>query len=158
MKSKKSLYILIPLVVVVWGIIIFRVLNMTGNPEINNVLEFHVANDTDAIVFEKPKKLLLNYADPFLKNLPKAEKQSKNSGYVSLFNNNPEPKIKEIDWPEVNYQGIIENKNKKVAIIKINDKKYLVSNGQNIKEMRVEGLYKDSIIFEKNKEIKTFYK
>lgn len=158
MKSKKSLYILIPMVLGVWGIIIFRVLDMTRVPATEKTFEFIIANNTDSLILEKPKKLLLNYSDPFLRMLPKAEKDRENAGAISLFNNDPEPERKEIIWPEIKYQGIIENENKKVAILKIDEAKFLVSKSQIFNGMTVKMIYKDSIAIEKNREVKTFYK
>lgn len=158
MKNKKALYILVPLVLGIWSLIIFRVFDLTQNQSMvinKNVLPI-IKSDT--LMYRKTEKLLLNYTDPFLKNIPKKSVSENQSGTVSLFKTNPEPKKRVVNWPEIKYRGIIANKNKRLAIIKINNRKVVTASNKTINGITVKTIYNDSVIIEKEKEFKTFYK
>lgn len=157
MKGKKSLFLLLPLVAVIWGAIIYRLVDFTKTkPIINNKNVAVLA--ADSILYPKQKKLLLNYSDPFLKNIAKNSEAENSNGAISLFKTNPEPEKKVVVWPAISYGGIIENKSTQFAIIKIDEKKVVTSQGQSVSGMVIKYIYKDSIIIEKEKELKTFFK
>jgi hypothetical protein len=158
MKSKKSLYLLLPLVALIWGLIIYRIIQYTHPTTDNFDPRPLLPLVQDTITYPKQTKLLLNYADPFLKILS-TEKCDKNpSEFASLFQNNPEPVLKEADWPVIAYKGMVKNGHDPLGIIEIDNKKTLVSNGSQLENLIVAKVYNDSIVISLDKKTKTFYK
>lgn len=158
MKGKKSLFLLLPLVAVIWGLIIYRMVDFTKTkPHIFNSGNADVLS-SDSVLYPKQQKLLLNYSDPFLKNIAQSSKAENSNGAISLFKTNPEPEKKVVVWPTISYGGIIENKSGQLAIIKIDEKKIVTSQSQTVGGMVIKYIYRDSIVIEKEKELKTFFK
>jgi hypothetical protein len=163
-KSKKSVYILIPIVVIVWGLIAYKIIvgmnagddNLTFTADTNN----HFINNMEADTFS----LILAYRDPFLgKNLY----QQQESNVWNNEDNNQKKKQTElikqpvtISWPGVAYLGLILNKKTGiyVSLIKIDNKEHLLLEGQEAKGIKVLKANKDSVIVQFQKEIKTFKK
>jgi hypothetical protein len=158
MKSKKSLYFLLPLVGVVWGLIIYRIIQYT-QPSIDFVdSKLMISSENDSISYSSQKKLLLNYADPFLNEVQTTSVESKQSAYASVFLTNPEPSQKEVVWPLIAYKGMIKNGQQLLGIVEIDTKKSLVSDGIRLKELTIKKVYSDSIVIVLDKNTKTFYK
>ena len=157
MKNKKSLYILIPLVAIVWGLIIFRIIKMTQNDAYVLPQQSKAYVKKDSIVIPKLKKLNLNYPDPFLKKEAiSGEMQEKE--FHSLFYNNPEPEKTKVEWPDIVYKGMVENGKAMLGVVEIDKKRHLLSAQDQMEELTLIKIYTDSIIFEKKNEQKTFYK
>jgi hypothetical protein len=157
-KGKKSLFLLLPLVAVIWGLIIYRLVDFTKTKPLINTNRNVAVLAADSILYPKQQKLLLNYSDPFLRNMAKNSEAKNSNGAISLFKTNPEPEKKIVVWPTISYGGIIENKSTQFAIIKIDEKKVVTSQSQSVSGMVIKYIYKDSIIIEKEKELKTFFK
>ena len=70
MKNKKLTYILVPLVLIVWGLIIYRIFNTIHNTDDSPLLNTPIATiNGEKNTLLDTFSLQLNYRDPFLGNL-----------------------------------------------------------------------------------------
>ncbi|RXP46371.1 hypothetical protein EC396_14230 [Lutibacter sp. HS1-25] len=130
MKSKKNIYILLPVVLIVWGIIgykLFSAINPSTGLQTTptNLVDFK----PETIENEATYTLNLNYRDPFLGKNSAAKKQST----VRKSSSN-HPKIL-IPFPPIVLNGIIEPKvrsRKTMYLVSINNKQHFLSVGQTV--------------------------
>jgi len=157
-KSKKTLYLLLPLVALIWGLIGYRVFKMT-RPVDGDFESFAKRSiRTDSVTYNKLVPLTLDYRDPFLKETVSIDAENKNDEFASLFANNPEPPKVVIPWPLIGFKGVIVSKNEQLAILEIDGKRLLVSQGKEYNGFRIEEIFTDSITIAFSNEIKTYRK
>jgi hypothetical protein len=159
MKNRKLLYLLVPLTIILWGLIIFRVFRHLNPPA--PAKSFNTDMDSLSAVNHSEDTLILmaNYSDPFLeRNLVSAwgssyESNNKVSGKTG---NSTIPVI----WPEVSYGGTIINKesNTIVYLIKINGANHLIKAGTSINRIKLIKTFNDSIIIQTGPNRKTIMK
>lgn len=151
-KNKKSTYILLVVLIIVWGAILTQLFDgFFTEPtfSINNqIIESKVTkpvNNLDSL------KLYLNYNDPF--GLTKTNRSNRDSRkrpeekFQSKFNKSTTAKAPEIKWPSLFYSGFIESSNKEtIGLLKINEKSILVRKDDIIDSLEIIQLTKDSII------------
>ena len=149
MKSQKSKYILLILVIVVWSMIIVRFFSMKGNDEIILHLK-----EVKAPLSEKQESVVtfdlhLDYDDPFLdggvtspsmteKVLPADKADSKKS------ENKDTLKVK---LPAVSYNGMLSNLStgEKVGFLVLERKEYMLKTGDSITGLLIIALANDSV-------------
>ena len=145
--KKNTVYLLIPLVTIIWGVIIYKIFFL-GNPVIEegNTSTFQLSGiekDTlNAMKFE----LVQNYDDPFLgrkkmvKSVPKSVKSK------SIVKTAP-PK-----WPDVRFNGCVSNEDAMLAYLSIRGTTYLAVKGEKLDDIEILELRNDSILLSyKNK-------
>lgn len=127
MKSKKSIYVLLPLVLFIWGTIIYKLFSYTNE-------SVYVVQDQE--VYIKPLQIKqkdtftikMNSRDPFTGELVDE------STYKSRHKvNNTSPKEKEeLIWPVIKYKGIVSDVKDKVKIymLIIEGRTFLMRKGQ----------------------------
>jgi len=124
MKSKKNIYILLPVVLGIWGLLIYRFFSFASPdilPETNT-------NYTLRPISLKPKdtvRIDVNYRDPFLgKVYGPATAKTKPVGSLKA----PRPAKAEIQWPSIVYKGIVSDvkDKKKVFMVLINGRTFLM--------------------------------
>ncbi len=161
MKQKKLKYILIGGTLLVWGTIIFRVVEgvSQGNPITNTSTP--VANKPESVSPEEHYTLIADYPDPFIRDTDTIEIISAPPVTDNTFKPPPNqpppgPSPEEIAKNSVKYSGMISNPEKKIklaivnilgkdALLKVNDK----SEGYTIKKIETNLLtvaYKGKII------------
>lgn len=137
MKNKKNTYILLLVVLTIWGLVIYRFFSFSGN-EVQ-------AENTSGNFRMKPLVIKerdtftvnVNYRDPFLGKMylpvAKARISSKKTK-----NNKPKDALL---WPPVVYKGIVsDNKNrKKIFMVIINGQRYLMSEKDTEQEVTLTG-------------------
>jgi len=161
MKNKRLIYILAPLVLLIWGLIFYKIFTHFGddqnktmvNPDQTNTNKKQLPRDTFTII--------ANYRDPFL---GRNNQPALHSSQDHILNNQtglsrkptPAPEI----IPEIKYCGIIANpKNKrKVGLLRMNNKELLVKEGDSYNELKIIRLFNDSVKIMYNKTKKTFKK
>lgn len=148
MKSNKGLYILLPVVFIVWGIIIYRLVQYVGqgNAPLPNPA-FTEANFETEKLQEDTFSISANYRDPFGQG---------NALSIRLAHHSPQRSetisksdLKEaIPIPTILYNGTIKNKksNKEIALIKINGKRKMLSAGDMANEVKLLRITRDSIL------------
>ncbi|OFY66100.1 MAG: hypothetical protein A3H98_11905 [Bacteroidetes bacterium RIFCSPLOWO2_02_FULL_36_8] len=158
-KNKKLLYYLIPLSVLIWGMIFYKIFSYV-NPEKstsakNTPASISFLKQTDNILSDY--QLIGVARDPFLDKA--TEKLSNNEPIMlPVVKNNPIPKVKvqtkkkpeiiDFDLSFVSYNGNILNKrtHKKVAILNIYNKGYILSPGESQEPLQLISIYNDSVL------------
>lgn len=167
MKNKKITYFLLLLAVIIWGAVVMRIIlhfssNDNNSSHITATIQENSNSDTT-----KSFILLLNYRDPFLGGYSSYNKKagdgSKNGSSKVSSNKriiNQGYSSRYLIWPDVYYIGLIENKGnqEQVALIKINDRDYLLKAGDYAQNYKLEKAFKDSIWLTYNEETRTVLK
>ena len=152
MNNKKTIYLLLPLVLLLWGYIIYRVVEQTNTEVEVAGAELPRLQPAAKAGDKKTFQLLLDYQDPFLKTIsqnnlnPEADKAGKQA---------PKRRLHVWNWPNFTYNGCIQNHKKVVGILQINSKNLLVQEGKTYHEFNVYKLFPDSIIMERDGEKRT---
>jgi hypothetical protein len=143
MKNKKSIYVLLPLVLLIWGAIIYQFFNYANpEPEVIPTQDPSVR----ALVI-KPKESIsikINPRDPF------SGKMVDNAARKATGNHNPNKKLKikePLVWPLIRYKGIVsDNKDKiKVYMVIIDGKTYLMKKGETEEGIQLKDGNRDNI-------------
>jgi len=162
MKNKRLTYILIPLVILVWGLIFYKIFNHTGGDNKTNVstaLQKLAKNDHVKDTFN----VKANYRDPFLRGSVRSVIRQSGSGEMTSnrqgFSKQKETKP-EIRIPDLKYFGLIANsKNKqKIGLFRLNNKDLILKEADLYEEFKISRLYNDSVQIAYKKIKKTFKK
>ncbi|MDH7445313.1 hypothetical protein [Aquimarina sp. 2201CG14-23] len=132
LKGKKGLYVLLPLVVCIWGAIIFQVVDAFSDedPVIANTNPISFAT----IKTKEREKFTIGEVDrdPFLGTIYKPKK---------VINQNPKPvaKKQEIVWPSIRYKGLVSAQNNSSAIfmVEINGSDQLMRINESFSEVKL---------------------
>lgn len=166
MKNKRLLYVLLPAVLVVWGLIFQRIWLAARGEEVVAPAGAgeSVAATTSGVAARIPG-LLLNYTDPFRAGSPtpfittlvgptgaaSAERASYAQPLAAAPLNLPlapaATPVVPVVWPVVKYLGFINNPRleNRIALLTINDKEYSVKSGGNEEEIIVRKIWRDSV-------------
>lgn len=153
MKSKKNIYILIPAVLLIWGIIGFRMFSGLG-PSVKPIQNTTLAQQfkpNDKIVRDK-FVIDPNYRDPFLGTLS-IKKSSKKSNRVI-------PKIKEtVVFPPIEYKGIFSSANNSnpIYLILINGNQEMFKKNETHQNVKLLKGDKEKITVKFKNEKKIYY-
>jgi hypothetical protein len=152
MKNKKSLYLLIPVSLVVWGFIAYKIISkisgdqtenrvvlneITQNPKENTIDTFSIKN---------------NYRDPFLETSYKPKK----ANTKSIKKKKTQTNNIQLKWPEVIYYGCLTNKSTNTVIVNlsINNKEILLKPGEVKAEIKLLDIQDDSVKIKYKDELK----
>ncbi len=132
MKNKKNIRILLPLVVIIWGILIYKMVDAFSSDEAvvpQNAMGNFKAPDI------KPKEkytLIAIESDPFLGTVYK--KKQKRTGTTAR-----KIKVKEIVWPQIQYMGLVADggSNDKIFVVTINGQQQLLRAGETLENVKV---------------------
>lgn len=145
MKNKKTLYILLPLVIVIWGLIIWKLVSYTKEDSVTSNQKWtqETAEVSDSLEYV----IIANYSDPFLRNKSSAyiqpQKQTRITGIT-------ETRVKSLvttnTKPDITYKGQIKSTTRTTAIVLKNDKTFLLSEGSILNDIKIVRIYPDSIL------------
>jgi hypothetical protein len=148
MKSKVTSWILLPVVLGIWGTIGWKVyVSMRGDESngpviVKEELVQQKRNDRDSFV------LLLNYRDPFLgkTDLHEAKKDR------TVSNQPMKAEVKKTDlalkqWPAIRYSGLVKRTSdqKSVGFLNVDGRSEFVQTGMILGEIRIGKIWKDSV-------------
>ena len=161
MKNKRLLYVLLPAVLLIWGLIFQRIWAAAeGGSEGGETAVSPASQSTAPAVRSGPPKLLLTYADPFRVT---AEKAARNLGEPASsaasfarpaataalnFPVAPAPvAVAPVVWPALKYLGFINNprQNSRIALLAINDQEMMLKAGDNRQGVVVASIFPDSV-------------
>lgn len=163
MKSKKTTYILIALVIGIWGYVGYSLFQPEEEFVIQEVSEYDNTEVEDHK--EASTQLDLDYKDPFLdrKILAIREKISRpptqpSNSYKRPIQ--PKPIVKKkgeefINWPNIRYAGTI---NEYLGLVKFNGKKIFVKKNDIFKDVRFVSFNNDSLKIEYKKKLRSYPK
>lgn len=146
MKNKKNIYILLPLVLFVWGAVLYQVFSFTKSDEVTSVdnPEFNI----------KPLKINqrqsfdinINYRDPFLGKMYAENTAPKAKGNPSKIKKEVKPK-ETLVWPTILYKGMISDSKEKTKIfmLLIDNKNYYMKIGETENEILLKSGDKESV-------------
>ncbi|WP_324760177.1 hypothetical protein [Sphingobacterium thalpophilum] len=165
MKNKAMTYVLLSLVVGLWGYIIYKIFAaVSDDNQAPRTAQKSFAQNTGDLSYYRQKNttaLLLNYPDPMLKNtntptLPVEPAMQRPAEYTAppVENYQPEPQV------DVRYIGFIENLNDKkpTAIVMIMDRQYMMNTGDQQGEITLTGIHQSHISIKANGKNKTIFK
>lgn len=146
MKSKKSIYILLPIVLIIWGMLIYQFFSYTSSEiiEVKEELPLFVKID-----YKEPDTTALdvNHRDPFTGKLESVKEKSS----ISKGKSSNTPKINIETTPEVQtqieYKGIVSDvaNKKKVFMVIIDNQTYLMKQGDKENEVELINGNRESI-------------
>jgi hypothetical protein len=146
MRNKKLTYLLGIVVIIIWGLIIFRIFISTKNDADLPIIQKTVAREpfNDYTIPADTSKLLLNYRDPFgVTKTKDSIKISKQSGTLIKALK----LIPQMDWGFIRYSGYIQNPGSKklVAVLIINGKSAMMTEGETNDDVKLIKNLKDSV-------------
>lgn len=149
MKNKKLTWILGPAVLVIWGLIIYRVMAaVKGNSE-SYALPAPSLPVTVPMADTASYVLNLDYDDPFLKGhrravvaqrpAPSQVKKAQKPKVVKVVKKLP------LKWPAIQYQGIIEKNSQRLCLLTRDGAALFMAPGQVDGDLKLLAVYPDSI-------------
>lgn len=147
LKNKKALYVLIPLVLIIWGLITYRIYESLKDDTPDYVMEPGSAEAVVEMLTPDTFSILADYRDPFL-GRARAARPKANPGKARKT---PKPVVKKpepvLRWPAITYGGMIRNQKtgKLIAMVKINGEDNLMAVGNIASAVRLVHVYPDSI-------------
>ena len=152
-SSKIKNIVLSVIVIAVWGVIAFKIVSYFKN---SSVVELPTPNvfKTAGIKVKRDKFTLdASYRDPFLNEMK--EKTLKPDQNRDFDFQKSKPQIK---WPEIKFNGIIEtsSKIKKVGLLQVDKRAYLINEGDSVVKISVVKIYKDSLRLKYSNEVKVY--
>lgn len=150
MKNKRAIYILVPLLISIWGIIAYQITSY-GSPDngssFSGQLSVPKIENAKADTFS----ISANYRDPFLEK-PVVEKKP----VVVVKKAKPEVKAS-LPWPKITYGGVIKNQksSKQLYLVQVNGNDNIIREGDLIAEVQLAKAWKDSIqvVFQKERRV-----
>lgn len=154
MKNKKIIIFLLLLTAAVWGTIIFRVVKSVHHSDTVALTNSEPASNK-LIAVADTFSIKGDYRDPFLgkriiASLPKKVQ-------AAPVKPKPLPIVSIINWPSISYSGIIKSQNssKELALVKIDQKDFIMKTGDVTKGIELGTIFKDSIFvfYQKEKKV-----
>jgi len=149
MKNKKFTYLLGFLVLVVWGIIVYRIFGSLGGGDDTPILTpVKMAKEAydDYAIPKDTAHLLLNYKDPFsIAPQPDSNKNKSTALSKAKLVKGTTPTV--FNWGFIKYSGYIRNPGSKklIAVVSINGKTEMMSEGEMAEKVRLLKNLQDSI-------------
>lgn len=159
MKNRITAKILLPLVLAIWGLIGWKVYAAMQADESLPAETREPAMHTAADHSPDSMDLLFNYRDPFLGTVDKPEEKKQNEPLAaSVKKQDVHPVPQTFSWPSLVYSGLVRRSadQKTVGFLSVNGQVYFVSPGEIIGEIKVQQLWKDSVLIVSGKERKIF--
>ena len=160
LKNKKAIYVLLPLVLLIWSLIIYRIVAGTSSGD-----SFSGTSNAFSFALEQEKadtfSLVADYTDPFLDHLweyQEAGAQEAEDPVLEQTVVQSQPVY--INWPRVAFSGLVKNQksNKQVVLVSISDRSHLMKVGDKIDGVSLQKVFADSIVVSYEKEVKTISK
>lgn len=146
MKSKKSIYILLPIVLIIWGMIIYQFFSYTNSQVIEVQEELPLFVNID---YKEPDTTALDisHRDPFTGKLENAKENigstRKNAANASKMN----AESKHEEQTKIEYKGIVSDvaNKKKVFMVIIDNRTFLMKQGDKENEVELINGNRESI-------------
>lgn len=150
------MYILIPATLIVWGLIIYRIINgmNSGN---DNPVSYAMSAVVKTELLADTFSINPVYRDPFLGK--RTEKRTGAETAGAKVNVQPVV-LPTIQWPAIVYGGVIRNQklNKEMFMVQIDGQEYIMKKGETINGITLKMAFKDSIEVNFSKEKKIIHK
>lgn len=157
MKKKKTLYMMLPLVILVWGFVCYQLFSSFFTTP--NYAKSEVKQLIEIAEIEKEAFVIVaNYRDPFLGK--QAKSKVINTSVVAAKTSKSSPVKMTKIWPSIRYKGMIKNNNsdRRVGIFEVNGKEYLIKEKESVSDIKFLSITKHEVTVEFQKEKKTITK
>lgn len=152
MKNKKSIYILLPLVLFIWGTVMYQVFSFSSSEDEPTM----VSNEISLKPIKIPKRdsvvINTNYRDPFLGKVYRSDiVKSTKKKLVSK-------KVEALVWPTIQYKGIVSDtkEKSKIFMLVINNQTLLMKKGQTENEIYLKEGDRESVYLKYKGELNLF--
>ena len=137
MKNKKFLYVLIPAVIIVWGLITHKVIAYFMDDGSSSFLQYNDRNMTPHELKRDTFSLMANYSDPF--RLNENQDPTTKKGKTKMKPKSP--------WPKVTFYGAIraEKKKNSVASLSINNRNMIMKTGDTCQGIKLTKISASSV-------------
>jgi len=130
LKNKKNIKILVPVVVLIWGLVIYKIVDAFSSEDMTMLKNTPSTFKAPEVHEKETFALLPIQSDPFLGTMyhkPKAKKTTHRNIR------------QEIVWPSINYEGFISGTTKKTTVfmLNINGQQHLVKKGDILQNIKV---------------------
>lgn len=154
-KSNKAVtYLLIAAVVAIWGGSIYQGYKYWGPANTDNSVVDNIVKTETSNAQLDTFSLIANYRDPFVIKYVSVNIAAD----INLEEENAKKVVVKpiVTWPAIKYGGTVKNKvsEKKVALVNVNEKNYLLAIGDTAQEIRVMAIYTDSLMLFYKSELK----
>ena len=153
MKNKKVVYVLLPIVIIVWGIVFYRIFSVVNPSGAQFTPTSNLSNDLgveNSLV--DTFTIIANYRDPFLGKVISSEKHIVGNASINIPT---KPLVIPKSWPAINYGGMIKiiKSSQQTALVYINGESKMMKMGDVETEVQLLKIYADSIevMFQKGK-------
>lgn len=152
MKNKKATYILLPIVLGIWGLIIYRVFAV-ASPDTPTPRYPDTGNGkTETISLADTFSLLASYPDPFLE----AVKEVKHSSKPVAVKKEPVKPVAAVktSWPAITYSGMVRNQksDKQLVMVSVNGSSNVMKVGDVVEGLALVRIWRDSVELAMGKE------
>lgn len=148
MKNKKTLWILVPAVLAIWGMIGWKVYAAMQNPDEEYVELPLTESDVDSSFVPENYELDLNYRDPFLGEQIRTTPVRQSSENGTSNKNISKPELTPpIQAPVLHYYGLVQETStgKTVGFLRINSETHFVKAKDVIEGVTVLRIWSDSV-------------
>lgn len=151
LKNKTSLYLLFPLVIIIWGIVIYKMVGAFKDEPVIIPVSPRAMGENVKRVQRDTFSLLPIDRDPFLGHYYKKPVKRKAK---------PEIPVQKVEWPEISYLGMISNsgKSSEVHILHLNGRQLILKKNQISEEIKIIGSKAGQVMLLYKGERKTFKK
>lgn len=149
MKNRLLKYFLLTCVLIVWGIVIYKIIVFNADPEQNTSIPFETIGKSADVKKSDTFKIYANYPDPFLRNniTRSIKKNSVKTGHSIKKSNSSS--LEKIVWPNIIYNGFVSNNvgKKTSVLLHIDGKSFSMKKGAIINGLELIEIGKDSLKF-----------
>lgn len=141
MASSKKNIILGVAVLAVWGSIGYKIVSSLQKSSVVDLPSTNVFKTAGIKVKKENFSIDASYRDPFLNEVKERVVKPTSD---DIFSQKTKPQVR---WPEIKYNGLVETstKSKKVGLLQVNKKVFLVNDRDTTAKLQVVEIYKDSI-------------
>ncbi|MFW5852299.1 MAG: hypothetical protein ACOCWB_08750 [Bacteroidota bacterium] len=164
MKKKNVTYLLLVIVIVVWGIILYKIYEyISTDSDKSSPMAIDTTSFQETTIPTDTFSLSLDYQDPFLKKQLNYRTKPSLTKKHSHTPKKTQPKItkqtiQKTIWPHITYDGMIRSDETNLALLQINNQSYIIALGEEEKNIHVKQLFQDSILLLYKDEEKYFFK
>lgn len=159
LKNKKTVYILIPLNLLIWGFFAYRFYTAFNQSDVPTLKSHNIVLNTGSEKDSVQYTLKLNYLDPFLKHSAKQVAHNKIPDVPSTLqkpvNAVKSPTAPPKALPEIKYMGLIKNTSSgaSTALVSVNGSSKLVKQQEVVEGICFKTFTRDSLVVKYGKDI-----
>jgi hypothetical protein len=145
-NKKKTTYLLLITVIIVWVLIIVRIFGFVKKDSFNIPEKVKLQKSEQQIQLEDSIILIANYPDPFFGNITNQKSIKKRSKNISV-----KPKTRNIQnnipvkWPVIQFDGTIQSANKIQGLLRIDNEQFFISESEIYNNVLIKKIYSDSV-------------